>query len=159
MIALPWMDRPSRGDNQDALKTIVQLNRLASVNETAALRALALPLLNGPQSPNPLLMNTLAAPGESNPALLDAMMSHPRWTRGTENAPSSDITLAVLEVAAGPGAAFTAENRCFSQYAGDNDPTLQPVLSALQVIAAHAPRLASSLLTSKAGWLLPKVSN
>ncbi len=49
LIALPWMDRPSRGDNQDALETIVQLNRLATVNEAAALRALALPLLNGPQ--------------------------------------------------------------------------------------------------------------
>ncbi len=70
------MNRPRRGDNQDALETIVQLNRLASVNETAALRALALPLLNGPQSPNPRFLDTLAALGESNPALLDAMMSH-----------------------------------------------------------------------------------
>ena len=80
LIALPWMDRPSRGDNQDALETIVQLNQLASVNETAALRALSLPFLNGPQSPNPLFLNTLAALGETNPTLLDAMMSHPRWT-------------------------------------------------------------------------------
>ena len=71
------MNRPRRGDNQDALEPIVQLNRLASVNETAALRALALPLLNGPQSPSPQFLDTLAALGKSNPALLDAMMSHP----------------------------------------------------------------------------------